>query len=96
MKYALITLLLGFFAAGCQDNVQYEADWHSENHRLINDVIAKHQVPNCGMYRYKNSTNISTEYLLRCSKLGSTWLEYTLSIGTGDISTARFPSTKYN
>lgn len=48
------------------------------------------------MSRYKASTNISTEYQVRCSKMGNAPTEYGLSIGTGDISSPRFPTLKYN
>ncbi len=96
MKY-LYSLFLACVVVACGDyGVEYEKEWHSERHLDLEDTLVELKVENCGIYKYKASTNSKGEYLVRCSKNGSAWTEYSVSTVLKNISDPRLPSPKFN
>lgn len=96
MKYLLSVLMTTVLVACGDYSVEYEKEWHSERFMELEEVLIELHVEKCGVYKYKASTNSKGEFLVRCSKNGSAWTEYSVSTVLKNISEPRLPSLKYN
>ena len=96
MKH-LLTVVACVWLVACNDSsVAYEKKWHAEKNLDLEATLIDLNIENCGVYKYKASTNSRGEFLVRCSKNGSAWTEYSVSTVFKNISKPRLPDPSQN
>lgn len=63
---------------------RYPAPWVDDYHLPISQALTAKGVRDCGQYKYRQSSQGSGEYLVRCTRDGKHWRSYLVwpSIGT--------------
>ena len=81
-KYVLMavafgmTLLLVPKGYSSSLNERYPAPWRDEFNMEITRALASSKIRGCGEYKYRESSRNKGEYLVYCTRDGSTWFAY--------------------
>lgn len=55
---------------------RYPGNWSEDFNIGISKALAENNTAGCGQYKYKESTQNSGEYLVRCTRDGENWVSY--------------------
>ncbi len=87
LLHLLPILLLAGACSGEQASMaeRYPGSWRADFHVGISKALAKNKIRGCGEFKYKPSVKNSGEYLVRCTRNGTTWQSYLVWAGSDKV-----------
>ncbi|HEY9736720.1 MAG TPA: hypothetical protein V6D06_10575 [Trichocoleus sp.] len=72
----LVTASIGYWGAKQLTAEPYPGPWQESPHPEISATLKSQSVPNCSRYKYRESAQNPSEYLVYCTADGATWTGY--------------------